>query len=823
MANPSQIAASTPADKEARLDALRRQFDGTPYPWLPLEKRVEDDVERFYEHSIATAFYYRDHRLVNTDGMKILDVGCGSGYKALVLAHVNPGTTVVGVDLSPRSVEVARQRAEHWGLSDRLKFHVLNLDDLPQLGQKFDYINCDETLYLCPDPSASLQAIASVLNPQGILRVNLHDYYQRRRFLNAQTASQQLDPDALPNSEEAINNFLELAEYLAPNTFIGQSWKNYSAAAREQKVEVIQANFLLQCDRGFTVDEAFDLMDEADLHWFSMVAPQRWDWKKLFVTNKPLPDRIQATMDRMSDREKLALVDLLIPENRLIDWWCSPTPPVKRPDVAGWTLQQWESATIACHPVLQTEKFYQEMATAARSLRAFSPKAHFHTPQSITGIGGALLPALISLKDGAQPFGQLVERLRQVHPLNPLTQEPVDPQHLADVTVKLLAILEQCGYLFVWSNQPNGAATQYQDPWAKTGAGQGTSTLSTHFGRANPQQGSSPIHHRFLGLLGLATCGILAGAENWAEIQNYGEAKADWLASFLGLTQPMPSQATLHQFFTCLAPEGLREQLPAWIKTAIQMDQHQDPLHRVNVGVMGDHLVLAQPRTGDSTETTMLPTLLNSLSLKGKIITIDALGTPKNLTRSIIDQGAHYIIGLKQDQAGLYPGIVKFFGQVDEAEFQNLPHEFHQTAISNSGRVEIRRHWLVDGVRFEGDDSWANLKGLGLVESESRLPGREPSVKRCYYVSSIGQGVEEFAQAIRSHWEGDNLFHWSLDIADPSGLSAAYGSQGADSWVCIRDFALSLLHQDASSDAEIEIKRRRAGWDNVLLAKILGS
>ena len=90
-------------------------------------------------------------KVLNAEGKLILDAGCGSGLQALVLALANPGAKIIGVDLSEKSIEVARQRFAYHNL-DNAEFHALSLDEIESLGYQFDYINCDEVLYLLPNP-----------------------------------------------------------------------------------------------------------------------------------------------------------------------------------------------------------------------------------------------------------------------------------------------------------------------------------------------------------------------------------------------------------------------------------------------------------------------------------------------------------------------------------------------------------------------------------------------------------------------------------------------------------------------------------------------
>jgi SAM-dependent methyltransferase len=72
-------------------------------------------------------------------GKRILEVGCGDGFKAITLAL--RGATVVGVDISPRAIEVARERARLHGVEDRVRFYAMPLElYLEEPHEKFDMI-----------------------------------------------------------------------------------------------------------------------------------------------------------------------------------------------------------------------------------------------------------------------------------------------------------------------------------------------------------------------------------------------------------------------------------------------------------------------------------------------------------------------------------------------------------------------------------------------------------------------------------------------------------------------------------------------------------
>ena len=69
-------------------------------------------------------------------GRRVLELGTGSGFLAAALAH--RGAEVHAVDISPRSIEVARRRSETSGVADRITFAVMPCETLDLPDQYFD-------------------------------------------------------------------------------------------------------------------------------------------------------------------------------------------------------------------------------------------------------------------------------------------------------------------------------------------------------------------------------------------------------------------------------------------------------------------------------------------------------------------------------------------------------------------------------------------------------------------------------------------------------------------------------------------------------------
>ena len=115
------------------IENIRQQFDNTPFPRIPLEQTPKDNSELLYLHNLVTAYYFRNRRVINTEGKVILDAGCGTGYKSLMLALANPGAKIVGIDLSEESVKLAEQRLQYHGVANA-DFYALKIEELPSLG-----------------------------------------------------------------------------------------------------------------------------------------------------------------------------------------------------------------------------------------------------------------------------------------------------------------------------------------------------------------------------------------------------------------------------------------------------------------------------------------------------------------------------------------------------------------------------------------------------------------------------------------------------------------------------------------------------------------
>lgn len=451
MTTPDATTPIAPnAPNAAELERLRQQFNHSPYPRSPLERSPKDDANdtELLKHSLVTPYYLKHRQVVSTEGKLILDAGCGSGYKALLLAMSNPGAKVIGVDLSEKSVELARQRLAFHGI-DNVEFHAMLIEDLPKLGMQFDLINCDEVLYLLPDPLGGLQAMRSVLKPDGILRSNLHNQYQRGMFLQVQKLFGMmglLDEDQDMAFDAAIETFRSLKDQTKTKaTFWNSGYEDPSI-----QHELVFSNLLLVGDKGFTIPDLFAMLRASDLEFISMVNWRQWDVSELFKEPDNLPPIWSMGLASASVEEQLHIFELLHPVHRLLDFWCTPSEQADGLPVDDWQPQDWQQAIVHLHPLLRQDKVKAALLEAIEQSRAFEISATLPLPaMAPVMLDSHHAASLLPLWDQPQPIAALIDRYQKIKPVDPITLEPIALDTATAQIQQLLSRLDVFTYILL--------------------------------------------------------------------------------------------------------------------------------------------------------------------------------------------------------------------------------------------------------------------------------------------------------------------------------------------------------------------------------------
>ncbi|MEG3857899.1 methyltransferase domain-containing protein [Microcoleus sp. herbarium12] len=429
------------------IEKIRQQFDTVCYPRTPLEESPKDQYELLYIHNLVTPYYLRNQKLIETQGKVILDAGCGSGYKALVLAEANPGSRIVGIDLSEESVKLARQRLEYHGFKNA-EFYAMPIEELPGLGLQFDYINNDEVLYLLPDPVGGLQAMKSVLKPEGIIRTNLHSLFQRASYFRAQKMFKIMGlMDGNPGELE-IDLTRETMKALKDEVILKRvAW----GPDLEQQEERVLMNYLLQGDKGYTIPEVFAALRATDLELVSMVAWRHWELLELFKDTDNLPAFLAMSLPEISVEERLHLFELLHPVHRLIDFWCGHSNQAHSfLPVSEWDVADWQQAQVHLHPQLRTPQAKEDLLDCIANQKPFTISRYVPLPTTVPlAIESMKAACLLPLWEGSASALSLAERWLKLRPVQPATLEAVSPDTAFEEVTELLSRLEAFLYVFL--------------------------------------------------------------------------------------------------------------------------------------------------------------------------------------------------------------------------------------------------------------------------------------------------------------------------------------------------------------------------------------
>jgi 2-polyprenyl-3-methyl-5-hydroxy-6-metoxy-1,4-benzoquinol methylase len=435
---------ATPPDL---LERIRQQFDAAPYPRIPLEQSPKKEYAYLYTHNLVTPYYFRHQKVISTEGKLILDVGCGSGYTSLVLAEANPGARIVGMDISEKSIDLSRKRLAHYGF-DNVEFHVMGVEDLPSLGMKFDYINCDEVLYLLLDPIAGLKSMREVLAPDGIIRANFHSSLQRTVYLQIQRFAEMVGLMTSESQEEEISFLRDIMRNLKPGVWARNTgWKQDF----ETNDQAILANHLLRGDKGWTIPDFFFALKESELDFISMVQWKSWDLINLFSDISELPIEIGLKLAGASKEEQLYMYELLNPSiHRLLDMWFGH--PGQSSDIClpeDWEKVDWDNSLVHLHPQLLNEEFRNDFIDCVAENKLFDFSNHLAHHDGTVAIDTMAASCLLSLLDGPQVFEDLSKRWLTLRPVNPINLEPSSPEEISNLLAGQLKELEQLGYILL--------------------------------------------------------------------------------------------------------------------------------------------------------------------------------------------------------------------------------------------------------------------------------------------------------------------------------------------------------------------------------------
>ena len=344
--------------------------------------------------------------------------------------------------------------------------------------------------------------------------------------------------------------------------------------------------------------------------------------------------------------------------------------------------------------------------------------------------------------------------------------------------------------------------------------------------------------HNLIDIITIALLSKLCGATGWEDMTSFGEGREEWLRTFLELPQGIPSPDTFRRVISTIEPKAFLDAFLEWTtalsntpsqlvaidgKTLRGTDIDGKPLHIVTAWCEENRLILGQLRNeGKSNEISTIPELLKMLSLpEGCIVTIDAVGTQKEIAAGIRDIGADYLLCVKSNQRNLKDELENFFVQAEDVGHEFVSLDQSLKTETGHGRVERRRvsvsreiNWLPQ------KNDWRDLQSIVKLESVREIKDATEQETR-YFITSLPPDPILIAKAIRGHWSVENDCHRVLDVVFREDERTVSEGSAPENLRTIEMLGAKMLKAEKSSKKGIRAKQFKAATSQDYLYKVL--
>lgn len=337
-------------------------------------------------------------------------------------------------------------------------------------------------------------------------------------------------------------------------------------------------------------------------------------------------------------------------------------------------------------------------------------------------------------------------------------------------------------------------------------------------------------------LLLLSLLAVIAGAETFTAIAQFGKDKLDLLRRLRPFANGTPDHDRLGEVFAALDPEAFQACFVGWAaaltgmpadviaidgKTSRRARQKNGGLiHMVSAFAARQRLVLGQVKVAEkSNEIVAIPKLLDMLAIEGAVVTIDAMGCQREIAQRIIDKKADYVLALKGNQGSLQADVELFANEQKAKQFQDATVSQNETVDGDHGRIETRRTTVFHDIAWlQQRHNWPGLKAVVMVDSEREIGARVERETR-FYITSSTEPADTLSLAVRSHWAVESM-HWLMDCLFRDDECRVRTDHAPANFTTIKHIAHNLLRRHPAK-LSMTNKRLKAGWNEQFLVSLI--
>jgi predicted transposase YbfD/YdcC len=315
-------------------------------------------------------------------------------------------------------------------------------------------------------------------------------------------------------------------------------------------------------------------------------------------------------------------------------------------------------------------------------------------------------------------------------------------------------------------------------------------------GLEDPRTSNATLYD-FHEMLIIALCCVLCGGQGPTDMALFAELKEPFLRGFLSLKHGVPKHDAFSRLFRALDPDQFR-------------DAFQQFMAQFSEQVQGVVAV-----DGKSNEITAVPKLLKMLTLKGTIVTADALNCQRTIAAQIVEQEGDYALALKGNQGTLHEDVVLL---VDDPETKSATAQ--PVVDADHGRIETRTASVSTEIDWlQKQHQWPGLKAVGKVV-RMRETAEKTTTETAYYLLSSALTPERFNEVARQHWGVENSLHWRLDVVMNEDQDRTRMGHGPENLAILRHMAINAMQKEGSKGS-LRGKFKRASWNENYLTRLL--
>ncbi|MBT6953281.1 MAG: ISAs1 family transposase [Flavobacteriaceae bacterium] len=379
---------------------------------------------------------------------------------------------------------------------------------------------------------------------------------------------------------------------------------------------------------------------------------------------------------------------------------------------------------------------------------------------------------------------------------------------------------------------------------------QALDSFDKYFGSIDDPRKSRGRMHKLRDIMIIGILSVICGADDFTEMEEFGKSKESFLKNYLKLKHGTPSHDTFGRVFSIINPEEFRNCFIAWVKDlcrdmkgdivnidgkalrhSYDTETDKSMIYMVSAWANANNLLLGQIKVDEkSNEITAIPKLLDLIDVVGSLITIDAMGTQKEIAKKIIAKQADYLLALKGNQGNLKEEVEEAFDKFGAKQKAIDKGAFSKNTQVDHGRIEERFCYAIPAKEFLSPNElikWEKLQTIVMIEAyvtfkNGKKKGEQMYQKR-FYITNLEQDASRINWAVQSHWGIETKVHWVLDVAFREDDSRVRKGHADENFAITRHIALNKLKNEHSCKRGIKAKRKKAGWDMEYLAKVLAA